>query len=73
MAEKPATQAQVDYCKTLFRKSKLYYKMLDDEKLVEEVFKRTNFDLDDLLQEEAEEIIRVLTKVAHNQRPVWAK
>lgn len=67
---KMATQPQVEYCKTLFRKTKIYYNCLNDQKLTEEVFKRTGFDLDDLLAEEADEIITVLTNV-NKERPNW--
>lgn len=67
-----ATPDQVSYCRKLFRKAKVCYNCLDDEKLSEAVFKRTNFDLDDLLAEEAQEIIAVLTKVTCEQRPNWS-
>lgn len=69
---KMATNAQVDYCKTLFRKSKLYYRTLkDDAALRDAVMERTGYDLDELEAYEAEEIIGMLAPEAARQREGW--
>lgn len=58
---KMATPAQVEACRTLFRKAKIYYRTLtDDAKLRDEVLKRTNIDLDELEAYEVDEIFEML-------------
>jgi len=66
-----ASTKQVGFCRTLFRKSKLYYNCLDDEQLAAEVLKRTGFDLDNLSRDDAVSIIDCLSNVATGQRPHW--
>lgn len=59
--DRPATPAQIDYCKKLFRKVKLYYNCLDDDELVRRVRERTGFDLTSLPFSDAQRIINKLT------------
>ena len=69
---KIATKKQVAWCRTLFRKTKLYYRTLkDDAKLRNAVLKRTQYDLDDLEEYEALEIIDRLSKEFDKQRDGW--
>lgn len=71
---KLATDRQVEYCRTLFRKSKLYYRTLkDDDKLRDEVLKRTGYDLDELESYEAQEIIAMLGGEVEKQREDWTR
>ena len=69
---KMATKKQVETCRTLFRKTKLYYRTLkDNSKLRNAVLKRTQYDLDDLEEYEAHEIITKLSIEADKQRKGW--
>jgi hypothetical protein len=64
-----ATEKQVNYCKSLFKKVKIYYKCCKtDEELIAEVKERTGFDLATLTSKEAQQIIDKLTKELKNQR-----
>jgi len=64
-----ATPKQVAYCKSLFRKVKMYYRCLrSDEELREEVLDRTGFDLDNLSADEAQSIIGKLKPEVARQR-----
>ncbi len=64
----PATGPQVDFCKALFRKTKLYYRTLTADRLIEEVRARTGFDLTALTASEAQAIITTLKKAVRYQR-----
>lgn len=64
-----ATPKQVAYCRSLFRKVKIYYRCLrSDEELREEVLDRTGFDLDNLSADQAQSIIGKLRPEAARQR-----
>ena len=64
-----ATDKQVAFCRTLFRKVKMYYNCCeDDDHLRDEVLNRTGFDLDNLTQEDAQKIIGKLKPVLKNRR-----
>lgn len=66
---KPATPKQVEYCKDLFRKTKMYYRCLQtDTELQEEVLNRTGYDLDNLTNDEAQAIIGKLSREVKRQR-----
>lgn len=65
----PATPKQVQYCKDLFRKVKMYYRCLQtDAELREEVLDRTGFDLDNLTYAQAHSIIGKLRNEVKRQR-----
>jgi len=69
MAEAMASDKQVQYCRSLFRKTKMYYRCLEsDADLRDEVLERTGFDLDDLLASQAQAIISKLKPEASRQR-----
>jgi hypothetical protein len=69
MTEAMASDKQVQYCRSLFRKTKMYYRCLEsDADLRDEVLKRTGFDLDDLLADQAQAIIGKLKLEASRQR-----
>lgn len=55
---KMATEKQVEFCRTLFRKTKMYYQCCEtDQDLRNEVLERTGYDLNELEASEAEAII----------------
>jgi hypothetical protein len=64
---KMASEPQVRYCRFLFRKVKFFYQCLNDTDLREAVLRRTGYDLDELEQYEAEEIIQKLTQDIRRQ------
>ena len=60
---KMATEKQVEFCRTLFRKTKMYYQCCEtDQDLRNEVLERTGYDLNELEASEAEQIICLLQK-----------
>lgn len=65
-----ATSAQVELCKKLFRKAKLFYMMLDDVSLVREVLARTGFDLCNLTHGEVQSIIWKLEPLLKKRRAI---
>ena len=69
MAEAMASDKQVQYCRSLFRKTKMYYRCLkSDTDLRDEVLERTGFDLDDLSASQAQAIISKLKPEVDRQR-----
>jgi hypothetical protein len=72
-----ASEKQVEYCKDLFRKTKIYYNCCEtDKKLRDEVLKRTGYDLDNLSHDEARQIITKLSqsrKTPAQRKAEWNK